>query len=190
MAEQSSMKVNYYQDRTEFQSRGNLSKDFDYMHLLTVTVFTGNAHIHGSAWSDFKKLEKIYPGLQIVFLKLKERHKLEENDLYCIVKFLNDNITCTLSVKNIMKFGISEHRAEFISQTVKEVNIHHHTKTCRKYETDCRFLFPRYPSDFHIISQEYPEMLTEDEKGCLWMKIGTVLKEVKSLLGVDKVGKS
>ena len=96
-------------------------------------------------------------------------------------------MTCTLSIENIMRFGISRERAEFIRDTVKEVNIHHHTKSCRKYKTNCRFQFPRYPSAFHIIAQEYPDKLSEDENVCLWEKIDSVLKKVKALLdGEDK----
>ena len=81
-----------------------------------------------------------------------------------------------------MKFGIPRERAEFIRDTVKEVNIHHHTKSCRKYKTNCRFQFPRYPSAFHIIAQEYPDKLSDDENMCLWEKLNSVLKKVKSLL--------
>ena len=36
---------------------------------------------------------------------------------------------------------------------VKEVQIHRHSKSCRKYGTKCRFHFPRYPSDRTIIAQ-------------------------------------
>ena len=152
-------------------------------------MIIGNGHIHGSAWSDFEKLEKIYPGLELVFLKLKERIRLESKDLSCLVRFLNDNVTCTLSAENIMNFGISRESAEFIRDTVKEVNIHHHTKSCRKYKTICRFQFPRYPSLFHIIAQEYPDKLSEDENISLWEKLNSVLKEVKALLEKEDTDK-
>ena len=73
------MKVKYYQDRTEFQSRGK-ALILCIFHKYKQIDFTGNAHIHGSAWSDFEKLEKIYPGLELVFLKLKERERIKETD--------------------------------------------------------------------------------------------------------------
>jgi hypothetical protein len=57
LAENSSMKVKYYQDRTEFQSRGK-ALILCIFHKYKQIDFTGNAHIHGSAWSDFEKLEK------------------------------------------------------------------------------------------------------------------------------------
>ena len=151
-APKSPLKIQDHQDRTEFQARGN-------------------AHIHGAAWSDFEKLEPVYPGLKMAFLKLKERQRLLDNDIIVLISFLQDTITCTLSAEEIMKFGISKERAEFICQVVREVNVHHHTKTCRKFKTICRFKYPRYPSNFHIIAQGQSEMLSDEEKALFWDKI-------------------
>ena len=67
---------------------------------------------------------------------------------------MNNSITCTNKTQNIMRFGFEQKRAERIRDSVCEVNVHHHTKTCRKYETDCRFIFPRLPSMFNIIAQD------------------------------------
>ena len=36
---------------------------------------------------------------------------------------------------------------------MRSVNIHHHTKTCRKYNTSCRFYFPRFPSLRTVIAE-------------------------------------
>ena len=162
-APQSKLKIIDHQDRTEFQARGN-------------------AHIHGAAWSDLKELEDLYPGLKLAFLKLKERNHLNTNDVKSLISFLKEAITCTLSTEDIMKFGISQERAEFICKVVKEVNVHHHTKTCRKFNTICRFKYPRYPSNFHIIAQENPDKLSEEEKGIFWDKINFPLEKVKALL--------
>ena len=150
-APQSKLKIMDHQDRTEFQARGN-------------------AHIQGAAWSDLKELEDLYPGLKLTFLKLKERNHLDTNDVKSLISFLQDTITYTLSTEDIMKFGISRERAAFICKVVKEVNVHHHTKTCRKFNTICRFKYPRYPSNFHIIAQENPDKLSEEEKGIFWTR--------------------
>ena len=162
-APKSPLKIQDHQDRTEFQARGN-------------------AHIHGAAWSDFEKLEPVYPGLKMAFLKLKERQRLLDNDIIVLISFLQDTITCTLSAEEIMKFGISKERAEFICQVVREVNVHHHTKTCRKFKTICRFKYPRYPSNFHIIAQGQSEMLSDEEKALFWDKIIFPLDKVKAFL--------
>ena len=66
-----------------------------------------------------------------------------------------------------------------IVNMVKEVNTHHHTKTCRKYKTDCRFKFPRYPSLFYIIAQELPP---SDNKQELLSKIYFVLDNVQKVI--------
>ena len=38
-----------------------------------------------------------------------------------------------------------------VARFASEVNKHHHTKTCRKHDTTCRFSYPRYPSPHTII---------------------------------------
>ena len=42
------------------------------------------------------------------------------------------------------------------------VNQHKHSKSCRKYKTNCRFHYPRYPSSRTIITQS-PEIYYKDE---------------------------
>ena len=54
MAPQSPLKIQFFQDRTEMQSRGF-------------------GHIHGCAWSDFKKLEEKQPGLKLCFFEIKAK---------------------------------------------------------------------------------------------------------------------
>ena len=118
--------------------------------VFIILLISGYAHIHGSAWSDFDILEETYPGLQKTFLKLKQRKRLDEDDISPLLQFGKDTITCSTDPKVLMsQFGINRRRADKIVKMVKEVNTHHHTKTCRKYKTDCRFKFPRYPSLFY-----------------------------------------
>ena len=84
------------------------------------------------------------------------------------------------------QFGINRKRAAKIVKMVKEVNTHHHTKTCRKYKTDCRFKFPRYPSLFYIISQELPP--TENKQELLsrvYCVLDNVQKVIKSYASED-----
>ena len=162
-APQSPLKIQFFQDRTEMQSRGF-------------------GHIHGCAWSDFKKLEEKQPGLKLCFLKLKQNKRLSNKDKQVLAKFVNKTVTCTLSVKKVRKFGISKKRAMKIINMVKDVNVHNHTKTCRKYSTDCRFMFPRYPSYFTIIAQEQPAELLDEEKANFWTNIDLVLERVQDAL--------
>ena len=39
-----------------------------------------------------------------------------------------------------------------VAKIAGEVNKHTHTKSCRKYDSQCRFQFPRYPSTKTIIA--------------------------------------
>ena len=144
----------------------------------------GHPHIHGMAWSDHHKLEKKYPGLQKTFQKLKQREKLNQEDITPMQQFVDATITCTTNKDKIKKLLTPDGRArekdpdcsqqcdpdscslccerwaKLIKERVEDVNTHHHTKTCRKHGPDCRFGIPRPPSEYTIIAQA----MSEDEK--------------------------
>merc|ERR1711894_118296 len=44
-----------------------------------------------------------------------------------------------------------------VAQSAEEVNKHHHTRTCQKFSSECRFHFPKYPSPCTIIAQPMKE---------------------------------
>ena len=152
------MKVRYYQDRTEFQARGH-------------------PHVHGMAWSDMDQLERDYKGLKVTFQKLKEREKLTAEDIRPLRQFIDASATCTTDTKEIKQMlqktdrkkhqcgqncnrnpencnRCAEEVANIIRESVLEVNVHHHTKTCRKKGPKCRFGIPRCPSKYTMISQD------------------------------------
>ena len=163
MAPQSPLMVQYYQDRTEFQARGH-------------------GHIHGCAWSNFEELEKIHSGLKLTFLKLKQNKVLTNLDKICLIKFINRTVTCTLSAEKIELFGLSRKRAKKILKMVKKVNIHNHTKSCKKYSDECRFIFPRFPCRYTIIAQKHPEEMSDEEKASFWINIDMFLQAMKDAL--------
>ena len=49
---------------------------------------------------------------------------------------------------------------EDVAKIAQEVNKHHHTKTCRKHDTTCRFNYPRYPAPHTIIVEPCKEETT------------------------------
>ena len=65
--------------------------------------------------------------------KIKHDREIDDLEKSSIVKLADKFISCSLK----------DPRTRDI---VKAVNVHHHTKTCRKYSCECRFYFPRYPS--------------------------------------------
>ena len=85
MCKKSPLKIQYYQDRVEFQARGH-------------------PHIHGMAWSRKEELDKIYPGLQLAFNKLKERVRLDPVDTQALAAFADETITCSRSQVFLKKY--------------------------------------------------------------------------------------
>ena len=70
---------------------------------------------------------------------------------------------------------------ERVSRIVLEVNKHHHTKSCRKYDTSCRFLFPRYPSIKTIIAKPISGVSNE-QKTKLLQTFNKILMKVSEVL--------
>ena len=60
---------------------------------------------------------------------------------------------------------------------VKKVNQHRHTKACRKYQTCCRFSFPKFPVWRSIITNPNHKV-SESEK----VKFEKILSDVKDFL--------
>ena len=163
------MKVRYYQDRTEFQARGH-------------------PHVHGMAWSDMEQLERDYKGLKVTFQKLKQRDKLTTEDIRPLQQFIDASATCTTDtqeIKHLLQQVDSEAKklkcdkkcdgnpdkcctcaegvANLIRERVLDVNVHHHTKTCRKKGPKCRFGIPRCPSKYTMVSQPLMEAVKKAE---------------------------
>ena len=73
-----------------------------------------------------------------------------------MINFANKFTTCTLNQDTIATMtedsDLKEKAAEVI-EIVKAVNIHNHTKSCRKYDTTCRFGFGKFPIWRTLISK-------------------------------------
>ena len=61
------------------------------------------------------------------------------------------------------------------------MNKHHHTKTCRKHDTTCRFKYPRFPAPYTIIVQPVQAESVEKEQELL-IKYREILRKVKHVL--------
>ena len=74
-----------------------------------------------------------------------------------------------------------------VEEIVRNVNIHHHTKTCRKYSnTSCRFNFPRFPSLKTIVSIPLRLLkLSPDQKKKIISDNDKLLSKVKKILEDD-----
>ena len=100
---------------------------------------------------------------------------VNDDEKECIAKFADQFITCTL--KDV--------RTEKI---VRDVLMHHHTKTCRKFEQICRFFYPRFPSLKTIVSVPFYKLnLTKEEQEAKLESSKKVLKQVKEILEDEEI---
>ena len=70
--------------------------------------------------------------------------------------------------------------AKEVVETVKKCYIHSHTKSCRKYHTECRYGIPKFPIWKTIVSK--PLKVSGDEGEKLKQNYNKVLKDVKEVL--------
>ena len=106
-----------------------------------------------------------------------------EHEEQAVIAFVNKFTTCTLNEAVIASKTDDEtlkKRARDIVQIVEAVNKHRDTKSCRKYNTKCRFGFPRFPIWKTLISR--PMETSGEEGDKLKQKYKKVLKDVKELL--------
>ena len=75
-------------------------------------------------------------GLTKAFKKFQTQEALSWNEESAVIHFANTFTSVCLSPKIV---------GEKVVNIVKKVNQHRHTKACRKYQTECRFSFPKYP---------------------------------------------
>ena len=117
------------------------------------------------------------------FKKFQTHETLLPYEETAIINFANKYTTCTLNPASIAAMTddptLKEKSSE-VAYICKCVNIHRHTKTCRKYETICRFNFAKFPIWKTLISKPLNLPLSEKEE-----KMGAykkLLKNVKAIL--------
>ena len=156
------MCVQFYSYRIEFQDRGA-------------------AHVHGVLWLDWKAFcshnqnvkdfgDKL-SYLEMSFKTLRDDSNiLSENECKALAIFADIFTTCSLDTDIIKeklyrltttdKDGnevydnekLIESAARKVANTVCDCNRHHHTKSCKKYDTSCRFNVPHFPSKETLVA--------------------------------------
>jgi hypothetical protein len=97
----------------------------------------GMGHIHGVLWCDLTEVER--EAFNKVF---SSEFSDTDEEFKTVVNFIEKFTTCGLPEDNTLK------------KIVKEVQTHNHTKACQKYENNCRFGFPKFPSEKTIIAKQ------------------------------------
>ena len=78
---------------------------------------------------------------------------------------------------------------EKFKQVVEQVQTHHHTNSCRKYGTDCRYNFDRYPSRRTIIAGPLGDEKDEKEKEAEYEKAIEILTSAKNVMKENDMSK-
>ena len=131
----------------------------------------------------FEELKLIYPlyGLKNSLRKLNNSEEVTEEEIATVVAFTDTFSTVSLHSAIV---------GSVVASIADKVNQHHHTKTCRKYQTVCRFKFPKLPSYATIIARPPGKNIPAQEKKSLEAKHDAVLKKVKEVLDAEDVMKS
>ena len=188
------MMVEYYTYKVEFQERGA-------------------GHFHGTLWLKLEKMEKLiittdnelilndeipetddiddiesnesnifddkkpFKGICSAFRKLKNNEELSDQEKEALKNFIDEFTTVSTNENKV---------GERVSQMVLEVNIHHHTKSCRKYDCPCRFYYPRFPSIRTIIAEPIRGG-TEEERNKRLKRYDEILDKVRDVLNDEEV---
>ena len=73
-------------------------------------------------------------GISNVFKKLRHDGQLDYKDILCLRTFVDEFVTVSTNPEIV---------GDDVAKIVNEVNKHHHTKTCRKRSSECRFNYPK-----------------------------------------------
>ena len=155
MSKGSPLSVKYYSYKVEFALRGA-------------------AHIHGVLWLDWDKIDGLSKEeislIKEALRKIKEEKVLSDPEKEAVVSFVDLFISCSLKNPRI-------------ENIVRAVNMHHHTKACRKYGSKCRFFFPRFPTLRTIVAA--PIKMSESSPDIQKKKLSDskkILDKVKAVL--------
>ena len=122
---------------------------------------------------------KIFPNLKSAFRKLKADEELTDDDLLSL-----QNLVDTFSTVCIDPNVVGAETARI----ARLVNTHSHTYTCTKKDrVNCRFHFPRFPSERTIIRRPWRlNKDTEERK----KELKLILREVQEVLQNEEVMKA
>ena len=120
-----------------------------------------------------KKGYREYEFLKSALRKCQENEIPSEKEDRAIVSFVDKFVTCSLM----------DPRSSKIAASVQQ---HHHTFTCRKAGSNCRFHFPRFPSLHTILAKPLRNVFKneedEEKRKSMVMKIRLALGKVIAVL--------
>ena len=117
--------------------------------------------------------KKPFKGIKEAFNKFRNGGTLENYEENAVIEFIDQFTTVSLCEDEV---------GEDVVRKAKEVNEHHHTKTCRKGSPKCRFRFPKFPIWKTILVKPYPPCEFDEEKEMNLKYYADILSKVKELL--------
>ena len=106
------------------------------------------------------------------FQKLKYNEKLNDRNIRSLIGFIDSFITVSTHANTVGKD---------VARIAKEVNEHHHTKTCAKSGDRCLFHYPKPPAPYTIIVQPNKESSID------WEQSRVIIDKVMDVLSDDKI---
>ena len=131
---------------------------------------------------EFLNMFKLF-GLSSAFKKFQTKEDLLKHEERAVIVFADKFTTCTLNesvIASKTNDKTLKSKASEVIEIVKRCNVHSHTRSCRKYSTECRYHFPRFPFWKTILSK--PMKASGEEGKELRKKYDKVLKDVKEVL--------
>ena len=143
MCKENPMNTRIFNYRVEFQARGA-------------------AHIHAVLWIDFDKALPHNLNNSVIksaFRKFRRDVNLFPEEEQEVIKFIDTFVTCTTDKVEAKKLllrdsGDKDAIASRVVNIAATVNRHKHSKSCRKYNTKCRFSYPKLPSLRTILTKD------------------------------------
>ena len=118
----------------------------------------GMPHVHGVAWI--------------------KKQWLEDRG---IVGYLSDHVDAAVSLANeLISCEVAE--GTELGEIVSSVQKHHHTKSCRKYDGQCRFGFPKLPCPETLMAEPLKEEIPDEEKQELLKQATETMQKAKAFL--------
>ena len=113
-----------------------------------------------------------FKGISSAFKKLKNNEELLETEMESLRNFIDEFTTVSTNESTV---------GQVVSRRVLAVNVHSHTKSCRKHDCPCRFFYPRFPSIRTIIAIPLSGIDNEERSEKL-KKYDETLMKVKEIL--------
>ena len=182
----------------------------DEIKILIQEIIQGKKEIDGKnklkikeyAWNLLRKLLKIkdeqadispeaifskFPlvGISAAFIKFQTQEELLKHEEEAIINFANKFTTCTLNkatIESMTEDPDLKHRGAEVLEIVMSVNIHNHTRTCKKYLTFCRFGFGKFPVWKTLVAKP-SKLLTAERKE----QFRKLLKDVRNILDDEDI---